>query len=165
MKQNNEITIAHFYQVECFDANGNLKWNDEFENLVVTEGRNHYLDATLKTGVASPAWFVGLKNATAATAGDTMASKPWTELVPYSNATRPAYTTGTIASGSVDNSASKASFTINATATVAGAFLCSNNTKSGTTGILLGAGNFATARDVLSGDTLNVTVTCSIVSA
>jgi hypothetical protein len=165
MNLTNNLTIGQFYTLECYDVNGNLKWTEGFENLVVTEGRNHYLDATLKTGVASPLWYVGLKNGVAAVAGDVMSSKGWTELVPYSNATRPVYTTGAISSGSVDNSASKAVFTINATATVSGAFLTNNSTKSGTTGILLGAGNFATARDVLSGDTLNVTVTCSIVSA
>lgn len=159
------VKIGQYYKVECFDSNGNLKWEDGFENLVVTVGRNQYLDATLKTGVTSPLWYVGLKNATAAVAADTMATKGFTELVPYSNATRPQYVPGTIASGSVSNSASVAVFNINATATVDGAFLVNNSTKSGTTGILLGAGNFVASRSVLSGDTLNVTVTCSITSA
>lgn len=159
------IQISQMYFVECFDSNGNLKWEDGFKNIVVTVGRNHYLDATLKTGSVSPVWYVGLKNATAAVAGDTMSSKGFTELVPYSNGTRPTFTTGTITSGSVDNSASKAVFNINGTATIGGAFLVNNNTKSGTTGILLGAGQFGAPRDVLNGDTLNVTVTCSITSS
>ena len=159
------VKIAQFYEVECFDKNGVLKWNDEFENIVVTTGRNHYLDATLKTGVSSPLWYVGLKNATVAVASDTIATKGFTELVPYSNATRPQFVLGTVANGSVDNSASKAVFNINGTATVAGAFIVNNSTKSGTTGILLGAGEFASARSVESGDTLNVQVTCSITSA
>lgn len=161
----NNVNISQVYQVECYDKDGNLKWDEEFKNLVVTAGRDHYLDATLKTGNGSPTWYVGLKNTTAAVAGDTMASKGFTELTPYSNATRPAYTPGTIASGSVDNSVSKATFTINATSTIFGAFMCNNSTKGGTTGILLGAGNFAASRAVLDGDTLNVTVTCSITSA
>jgi hypothetical protein len=155
------VKIGQYYKVECFDSKGNLKWEDGFENLVVTVGRNQYLDATLKTGVTSPLWYVGLKNATVAVAADTMASKGFTELVPYSNATRPQYNPGTIASGSVDNSASKAVFNINATATIDGAFLVNNNTKSGTAGILLGAGEFSASRSVLSGDTLNVTYTFS----
>ncbi len=163
MKIKENLEIGQYYQVECYN-NGKLKWQDGFENLVVTVGRNQYLDATLKTGVASPLWYVGLKDATAAVAGDTMASKGWTELVPYSNATRPQWVAGTIASGSVDNSASVAVFTINGSATIAGAFLANNNTKSGTTGILLGAGNFGTSRSVVSGDELRVTVTCSITS-
>lgn len=163
---NHNVTIGQLYKVECYDKNGNLKWEDGFENLVVTTGRNQYLDATLKTGATSPVWYVGLKDAVAAVAGDTMASHAgWAELVPYSNAVRPTFTPGTIASGSVDNSASKAVFTVNATATVGGAFIVNNSTKAGTTGILLGAGEFGAARSVINGDTLNVTVTCSITSA
>lgn len=163
---NHNVKIGQYYKVECFDKNGEKKWEDGFENLVVTTGRNQYLDATLKTGATSPVWYVGLKDAVAAVAGDTMSSHAgWAELVPYSNAVRPTFTPGTIASGSVDNSASKAVFTVNATSTVGGAFLANNSTKSGTTGILLGAGEFGAARSVINGDTLNVTVTCSITSA
>lgn len=160
------LTVNHRYTVECYGPDGTLKWADEFDNLVVTTGRNKYLDATIKTGSASPAWYVGLvDNAgyTAYNAGDTMASHSgWTESSAYSNATRPAYTPGTVASGSVDNGASKAVFNINATATIRGAFLADNSTKGGTTGILLGVGDFAASRSVQSGDTLNVTVTCTI---
>lgn len=163
---NHNIKIGQYYKIECFDINGMLKWEDGFENLVVTSGRNKYLDATLKTGLTSPAWYVGLKDSVPAIASDTMTSHAgWAELAPYSNATRPTYILGTIASGSVDNSASKATFTINGTATVGGAFITDNSTKSGTTGTLLGAGEFASSRSVISGDTLNVTVTCSITSA
>lgn len=161
-----KIMIRQTYKVECFGPDGKLKWRDGFDNLVVTAGRDHYLDATLKTGNASPAWYVGLKDAVAPIAGDTMASHVgWAELVPYSDGTRPVYTPGAIASGSVDNSASKAVFNINATATIGGAFVANDNAKSGATGILLGAGEFASARAVLNGDTLNVTVTCSATSA
>lgn len=166
MENTHKLNISQVYQVECFDSNGNLKWDETFENLVVTAGRNKYLDATLKTGLTSPVWYVGLKATGTVAAGDTMASHAgWAEVVPYSDGTRPAFTTGTISAGSVDNSASKAVFNINATSTVFGAFLVDNNTKSGTTGTLLGAGDFASSRAVLSGDTLNVTITCSITSS
>jgi hypothetical protein len=111
----------------------------------------------------SPTWYVGLvDNAsfTAYAAADTLASHGgWFEGVPYSNANRVTWTGGAVSAGSVDNSGSVASFNINATLTVRGAFLASNNTKSGTTGRLYGEADFASARSVLSGDTLNVTVT------
>lgn len=157
-------TVAQVYEVECLGPDGQLKWRASFENLVTTEGLNKYLDATLKTGATSPAWYVGLKGAGSVAAGDTLASHAgWTELTPYSG-NRPAFTPGTVAGGSVDNSAAKASFAITGTATLAGAFLCS--AASGTTGTLLGAGDFAAgSKSVASGDTLNVTVTCSMTSA
>jgi hypothetical protein len=162
--------IGHHYEIECYGPDGELKWREDFHNLVPTVGLNKYLDATLKTGLASPAWYVGLVtgpgSGTTFAAGDTMSSHGgWTEAVPYSNGTRPAFVAGTIASGSVDNSASKAVFNINGSATIAGAFMADNSTKSGTTGTLLGVGDFAADRSVLNGDTLNVTITATITAA
>lgn len=161
------VEIHQRYKVECWRA-GVLIWEDEYENLVVTAGRNKYLDATLKTGLASPTWYVGLITGPGAgntyAAGDTMASHAgWAESAAYSNANRPTWTPGSVSGGSVDNSAAKAVFNINATATIAGSFMVDNNTISGSSGTLLGEGNFTAGdRLVQSGDTLNVTVTCSL---
>ena len=103
---------------------------------------------------------------TAYAAGDTAAqingTNGWHEGVPYSNANRIAWVGGTAAAGSIDNSGSPAAFNINATLTVRGGFLITNNTKSGTTGKLYGEADFTAARSVLSGDILNVTVTCTV---
>jgi hypothetical protein len=163
LRANFKITVSHLYEVECYAPDGSLKWRDCFENLVTTEGLNKYLDATLKTGLASPAWYVLLKGTGAAAAGDTLASHAaWAEITAYSG-DRKALTLGTISGGSVDNSASKASFAITGTATVAGAGVCSAAT--GTSGTLLGVGDFSASKGVASGDTLNVTVTCSMTSA
>ena len=94
---------------------------------------------------------------------DTMASKSFNETAPYSNATRPAWTAnGAAAAGAISNSSAKASFTINATGRVFGAFLASNSTVSGSTGTLYGGGLFSVSRSVLSGDTLNVQADLSI---
>jgi hypothetical protein len=91
---------------------------------------------------------------------DTLSShSPWTEVTPYAG-NRIQWNPGTAASGSIDNSASKANFTINATSAVYGAFM--TDAVSGTATNLLGMGPFAAHRDVLSGDTLSVTITCSI---
>lgn len=160
------MRIKQHYKVECFDKTGKLKWLEEFDNLVVTAGRDKYLDATLKTGLTSPAWYVGLKDTGTPVAADTMASHAsWATITPYSNATDPAWTPGAVSGGSVDNSASKAVFNINATEDIYGAFMKDNSTKGGSTGTLLGAGDFGAARSVISGDTLNVTVTCSIAAS
>ena len=115
----------------------------------------------------SPLWYVGLITGPGAgntyVQADTSASHAgWTESAAYSNGTRPAWTPGSVSAGSVDNSASKAIFNINATATVAGCFMINNSTISGSTGVLLGEGNFTGGdRLVQSGDTLNVTVTAT----
>lgn len=159
------------FKIECFDKDGNLKWSDENHNLVVNVGLQ-YMCGTALTSVAQiTTWYIGLYGAGASNtpaAGDTMSSHAgWTEIVPYSNATRPACTfaTATTANPSVaTNSASVAVFNINATATVGGAFLTSSSTKSGTTGTLFSAADFQSPGDraVVSGDTLNVTYTLSL---
>ena len=159
------------YKIQCHDAQGNLKWEAESKNLVVNVGLQD-MNAKYFTGSSyTAAWYIGLYGAGASNnpaASDTMSSHAgWTEIVPYSNATRPACTFGTptTANPSVaTNSASPASFSINATATVGGAFLTSNSTKSGTTGTLYSAADFASPGDraVANGDVLNVTYTLSL---
>lgn len=155
--------LENHWKLECFDKDGKLKWVEEFDNLVVTEGLNDSLDKHLKGSNYTAAWYVGLTAGTPTfAAGNTMASHAgWTEVTGYSQATRPALTLGSVAAGSVDNSASKAVFSINASVTAGGAFVTSNNTKGGTSGILYGGGAFAADRVMVSGDTLNVTITAT----
>lgn len=161
------VYIRQHYRVECW-RDGALVWDDEYDNLVTTAGKNKYLDATLKTGLASPAWYVflvtGPGSGNTYAAADTMASHSgWSENATYSQATRPAFTPGSIASGSVDNSGSVAVFSINGSATLGGAGVVDVSTKSGSTGTLLGVGSFTGGdRSVINGDTINVTVTCTI---
>jgi hypothetical protein len=159
------------YKIQCHDKDGNLKWEDEALNLVVNVGLQD-MNAKYFTGSSyTAAWYIGLYGAGASNtpaAGDTMSSHAgWTEVVAYSQATRPACTFGTptTANPSVaTNSASPATFSINGTTTVGGAFLTSNNTKSGTTGTLYSAADFSSPGDraVVSGDTLSVTYTLSL---
>lgn len=158
--------VRTHYLVECHDAAGALLWREEFHNLVTTAGFNILLDSTLKTGVASPTWFVGLvDNASfsAYAAADTMASHAgWIEFTAYSEATRQAFTPSVPSGGSCNNSAAKAVFTANGPGTVRGCFLANNNTKSGTTGTLYGEGDFGAAQPVIATNVLSVTVTPSV---
>ena len=67
----------------------------------------------------------------------------------------------------ITNAASTATFSINNTVTVGGAFLISNNTKGGTSGILFSASDFQSPGDraMVSGDTLQVTYQFSLDAA
>lgn len=148
------------WEVECYGKDGKLKWVEKFENIVVNVGLDELLKETLAAGTQITVWYVGLKNTGTPVAADTSASHgSWTENVTYSQANRPTWTPGAVAAQSVSNTAAKAQFSINGTTTIFGAFLISNNTKSGTTGVLYAAGNFASSRAVESGDTLEVTAT------
>lgn len=159
------------FKVECLDKDGNLKWTAESKNLVVNVGLQDMNTQYFKGATYTAAWYIGLYGAASSNnpaAGDTMSSHlGWVEITGYSNANRPTATFGTATTADpsvIDNSASPASFSINATNTIGGAFLVSNNTKGGTTGILFSAADFQSPGDraVVSGDTLNVTYTFSL---
>lgn len=137
-------------------------WVEEFDNLVTTAGLNDSLDKHFKGSTYTAAWFVGLTQGSPTfNAADTAASHAgWTESTTYSESVRQTLTLGSVSAGSVDNSASKAVFSINGTATVGGAFVTTLNTKSGSTGVLYGGGAFSGGnRSLLSGDSLSITIT------
>lgn len=145
------------YAVECIGADGVPRWREDIFNLVTTVGKTDLIDKYFKASGYTAAFFLGLKGTGTAATGDTLASHAgWSEATPYAG-NRPAITFGTTSAGS--NTATAVSYSINATATVAGAFVATVNT--GTAGTLYSAGDFAVSRSVVSGDTLNVTLTVS----
>ncbi len=169
-----KVKAGGVFTVQCFDSEGNLKWSEEKHNLVVNVGLKDMNDKYFTGSAYTAAWYIGLYGAAASNdpaAGDTMASHAgWTEVTDYSEATRPAATfaAATTADPSViTNSASVAVFSINGTTVVGGAFLTSDNTKGGTTGILFSASDFAAPgdRSVVSGDVINCTYTFSLDAA
>jgi hypothetical protein len=169
-----KVKAGGVFTIECRDKDGNLKWEASSHNLVVNVGLQD-MNAKYFTGSSYTAtWYLGLYGAAASNnpaASDTMSSHGgWTEVTAYSQSTRPACTFGTptTADPSVaTNSASPAVYSINATTTVGGAFLTSNNTKGGSTGTLFSAADFSSPgdRSVVSGDTLTVTYTFSLDAA
>jgi len=152
------MAFSDLFEVECRDKYGNLKWRDTIKNLVVDEGLNDVLDKYLKGSAYTAAHVVGLTDGTpTVAAGDTLASHTgWVEVTAYSEGARQTATWGTVSGKSVDNSAAKAVFTINANATeIGGCFIC-------TAIILYGGGAFTAGNKTLdNGDVLNVSVTAT----
>ena len=131
---------------------------------MTTAGKNDLLDKYLAGSGYTAAWYLGLVDGGSTptyNAADTAASHAgWTENVTYSNGARPTPSWNSAGSGSKATTAT--AFNINGTATIAGCFLISNSTKSGTTGILYSVGSFTGGnKSVGNGDTLNVTYTAS----
>jgi hypothetical protein len=156
------------YSVDCIGADGQVKWTDTFHNLVVNEGvqdmNTQYFSGSSYTATPFIGLVTGPGSGTSFAAGDTLASHAgWTENVDYSGA-RKAVTFGTATTANpsvISSSASPASFAMNATVTIAGAFVCT--VSSGTSGVLFSAGTFTGGdKFVDSGDTLNVTYTFSL---
>lgn len=145
----------------------------EDANIVVTEGLTHMLGVVLGDLTALPDWYFGLFSANVTpvntwTAANFTANA--TEITSntegYSETTRQAFVEDAAAAGSINNTASKAAFTIaTATAiTVWGAGLMSSNVKGGTTGTLMSAAKFSAARTLYDTDVLNLGYTLSLTS-
>jgi hypothetical protein len=172
--------VDGFYHVECRDAQGNLKWNEEFPNLVVAIGKQLMMDTLLKGAsysVVGP--FLGLiGNSTSFLAADTMTSKTWTEFTNYTvggSAVRgtavfaSATSSGTSPSNITTSAASSITYTITgAGGTVYGCFLVLGtgavSTQSSTAGTLYSEGNFSVAKAVTAGDTVAVTYSTTATS-
>lgn len=160
--------FGHMYVFEAY-RDGELLWKDENHNLVVNEGLDHVLENYYKGSSYTAQHWVGITNHSPSfAADDTMSSHPgWAEITDYSEGYRPSYSPGTVSSQSVDNSGSKAVFTINADGTdIGGGFLVVDSEKGGTSGPLIGGAAFSGGdRTLASGDTLNVTVTATMSSS
>jgi hypothetical protein len=155
------VAPAFTFDVVCTGADGVEKWRESFHNTVMTVGKTDIVDKYFKGSSYTAAFYMGIKGTGTQVAGDTMASHAgWSEVTGYSAGTRPAITFGTTSSGS--NTATAVTFSINATVTCAGAFITTDSTKSGTSGTLYSAGDFAASRSAVSGDTLSVTATVSV---
>ena len=168
------------YIVECRDAAGNLKWNEEFPNLVVAVGKELMLNTLLRTSgtYTTVGPFLGLiNNSTTFAAADTMTSKTWTELTTYTvggSAVRgtavfaAATSSGTTPSNVTTSTATAITYTMTGSATVYGCFLVTGtgavSTISSTAGVLYSEGNFSTAKTVTSGDTVTVTYSTTATS-
>jgi len=159
------VGIKGHYSVICLDANKQIKWEDSIENLVVTVGLNDMANKYFTGSGYTPAWYMGLVSGATTpsyVAGDTLASHTgWAESTAYTGTNRITVGFGA-ASGGVITSTST-SFAINATATIAGAFLTQTQSNSVNTGILFSEGSFTAGnRLVQSGDTLLVTYSLTL---
>jgi len=153
-----QIKCKGQYILTAHDANGNFLWEEIVDNLITTAGLNYAVGVALAATSQLTSWFVMLISASPTlAAGDTASSHAgWTEVTGYSESTRQAWTPGAVSGGAVNNSASKAVFSINSSITVGGIGLISNSTKSGTTGTLFSEVALAADRTLASGDTLTV---------
>ena len=168
------VGIEGVYHVVCRDADGNIKWEDQFPNLVNAVGKQLMLDTLLSgTTYTTVGPFLGLISGTGLTfaAADTLSSKSWTEFINYTvggSAVRgtavfsAASSSGTTPSNVTTKTASAITYTITgAGGTVGGCFLVTGagavNTQSSTAGTLYSAGAFATAKVTTAGDTVSVT--------
>lgn len=159
-KFDSKFFVGGIFSIICRDNDGNIKWEDTTHNLVVNGGLQHILDVLFAGDTQVTTWYAGLTASTPTpAAADTLSSHTgWTEFTSYAD-NRKEYVDVRSAQ-SVTNSASKASFAINGSGTVGGAFICS--AASGTIGTLLAVSALSSGdRTVADGDTVELTYTFS----
>lgn len=148
--------------------NGVLLGERSDHNIVVNQGLDHILDVVLHASTQVTTWYIGIFEGNyTPVATDTAANitANSTECTAYDESTRVEYVEAAASSQSTTNSANKATFTINATKTVYGAFLASASAKSATTGTLLAASRFSASRSLVATDELLITYTISAADA
>jgi hypothetical protein len=185
-QHNETLGIQGWYDVKCYDSEGNLKWEDKAPNLVTAIGKqslfDFYFGATgTAGGTASGANYLGLAGGTGTyAAADTMASHAgWTEV---GGTNAPAYTgnrqsiswtaatsSGTTPSNVTSKTGGSITFAMTSSGTVNGCFInggaSASATKDTTTGVLYSAGNFTGgSKTVANGDSLAVTYTTTATS-
>jgi len=175
------VGIEGVYHVVCRDADGNIKWQDEFPNLVNAVGKQLMLDTLLSgTSYTTVGPFLGLISGTGLTfaASDTLSSKSWTEFTNYTvggSAVRgtasfsSATSSGTTPTNVTTKTASAITYTITGGGgTVGGCFLVTgsgaSSTQGNTSGTLYSAGAFGTAKVTTAGDTVSVTYSTTATS-
>ena len=161
---NESMSAGGVFTVTCYDSEGKEKWVDICPNLVVNVGLQDMNSKYFTGSSYTAAWYIGLVNGTSASTtfsgGDTLASHVgWDENTSYSgNRKALSFGAATLADpSSINNASSAASFTRNANATCARAFVA--NVATGTSGTLFSVSDFQSPGDrtVVSGDVLNIT--------
>lgn len=177
------VGIEGAYHVVCHDADGNVKWEEKFPNLVNAVGKELMLDTLLKGSsysVTGPyLGLIGTTSPTFGTGSDTMLSHGgWTEFVNYTvggSAVRgtavfgSATSTGSTPANVTTSTASSITYTITgAGGNVTGCFLVTgsgaSSTQNNTGGVLYSAGAFGTPKTVTVGDTVSVTYSTTATS-
>lgn len=161
------MTAQGCYYIDCYGADGVLKWSEIAPNTVTFQGKNGMLDTYFAGSAYTASWSMSLITAGTATTASTYATPIVTETTSAVIAARIVMTWGASASGV--KAATTTAFSIIGTATITGNMVVAGGTGvatvgnvAATGGILFSAATFGTAKAVANGDTLNVTYSITV---
>jgi len=162
-KYKNRFLAESIHTVECFECKGGKKlWEQKNHNVCTTEGINSLLNIMFHGATQIGTWYVAIfsTNYTPLIA-NTYAVPGYTESTVYDEATRPAFVEAAATALVVTNTANKAVFTMNDTATIYGSALVSDSTKgdvAASGAVLYCSSQFDYSQGVVAGNVLNVTI-------
>jgi len=139
---------------------GRVVFKQSFNNGIVQTGYNNILDVMFGSA-SKPSWYCGLiETITTLSTYDTMASHSgWSEYTSYDEATREIWTPSAASNKLIENiAANYIEFTVNDATppTLDGIFICDNNTKGGTTGVLWSTAAFTNPPTPVDDDIIQV---------
>ena len=151
------------YGFEVLNEHGDVLRAFDFHNANPLAAIDDILSVYLASGAQKLLWYFGIINNSptpSLSTNDTAASHAgWSEFTNYTQATRQAWTPGSVSGQSVTNPTS-ASFTMDTGGgALYGAFIASSSTKSGTAGILFSTGAFPSVQTLSVGQILRTTFT------
>jgi hypothetical protein len=156
------IPIGSWWEFEQW-RNGKLinQWGQK--NVNTNEGINHMLNVVFVGATHITTWYIGLfENNYTPFVTDTYASPGFTECAAYAEGLRQTFIGATSTGKVMTNTANKAVFTINASKTLYGAFLCGGGTAPTTIGNTAGGGTlfasslFLSSLSVVSTDSIRI---------
>jgi len=150
------------FKIEVFDKDGNFLSSSSTENIITDEALNHLLNVALHDTAKEATWYCAIfSNDYTPDGSETYAVPIYTEWEAYDEVTRPEFDNAASTAKSTTNSANKAVFTSNGSATLYGASILSVNTKGDVAGggVLFCAGVFDTAQPVIDTNVVSLTYT------
>lgn len=174
--KNSGFRIGGFFRCECYDKDGNFKWEIDSLNLETKKGNlltqsgiNHALNVLVDGLTETPIdpWYVGLKGSAAGQASDDNLDSHagWTENTNYAG-DRKEYNPAAAVDREITNSANKAEFVIDTESqTIHGAFLTEASTGTAPTDEVLCIADFTSSKTASTDDSLFVTYTLGAADA
>lgn len=169
-----EMVLHGHFDMRCLNNAGEVLWEEGFDNLVTTAGKNFLLDQALAGSAYTAAEYLSLISSagfSTIVAADTMGSHAgWFEVdntthLPYYGTTRPTAAWSAAAGGAKALSAA-ASFVFTNSGTVQGGFLVGGSGASAsvgnTGGVLISAGTLTTPQPVINGNTIQMSYTLTL---
>ena len=150
---------------ECFDKDGNLKWEEKNKNVCTDQGLNALIDIMFHAATQIATWYCAIFETNhTPVAGDTYAAPGYTECTAYDESVRPEFVEAAASGKVTTNAANRAVFTMNAGKTIYGGALVGGGSAGSTKGDTAGGGKlyaaslFSSPKVVVATDVLRLTI-------
>lgn len=162
------LMAGFYYRIEHIGADGQIKSVECCKNIMPMVSLNYFLNAALKGGAQYATLYLGLyDNNRAPVSGDTMAevASEYGENISYTGTARPSIVLPTVSNAAVDTLTAPNEYDFAGAQTIRGAFISTNASWGGSSGVLISAVLFPSPKIMDVGESLRVPLGFAMVSA